>query len=253
MSSSVVANAESGPDSEKLAWFTTTHWSVVITAKEGSETLAADALDKLCRTYWPPLYTFIRREGYGPSDAQDLTQEFFGKLLARDYLSHLKHQNGRFRSFLLTFVKHFLSDQRDKARAQKRGGGKIPVSLDDAQSQERAWMEPRSEDNPETLFERRWAQTVLEEAAARLAEEYETEGKGDLFRRMKEFQPGVRGEHGYAKVATEVNMSENALKTAIHRMRRRHSQKLREVVANTVGNPSEINDELRHLMSILGS
>jgi RNA polymerase sigma-70 factor (ECF subfamily) len=154
--------SHSNPD-KPAHWFTTTHWSAVMTAKEADSIEAMAALEKLCQTYWPCLYAYIRREGYSSTDAQDLTQGFFAQLCEKDYLSHLRHQKGCFRSFLLTFLKHFLSDERDKAKAQKRGGGRLHILLDDTQIEDRSWLEPKNEEDPEKLFERRWAHTVLEQ------------------------------------------------------------------------------------------
>src|SRR6185436_18158428 len=162
-----------------------------------SDTLSAnDALEKLCRTYWPPLYAYIRREGYKPEDAEDLTQEFLSRFVHKEWLNHLQDQRGKFRSFLLTFLKHFLSDERDKAATQKRGGEKTFISLDDSSIDERSFSGP-NERSPEQEFERRWAETVLEQAVKRLREEYTALKKGALFDRLKDFQPGKHGALSY--------------------------------------------------------
>src|SRR5262249_28470204 len=144
------------------ARFTTTHWSVVLAARNNDSSRAAEALETLCRTYWPPLYAYIRRDGYGPDDAQRLTQQFFAHLLEKAHLRHLRDQRGKFRSFLLTFLKHFLADERDRARAQKRGGGRTFISLDETSVEEHRFLEAVHQLNPDQLFERRWAQTILD-------------------------------------------------------------------------------------------
>lgn len=232
--------------------FVTTHWSVVLAAKQGDLAQMRGALEKLCRTYWRPLYAYIRREGYGVQDAQDLTQGFFSVLLEKDYLRHLHDQRGKFRSFLLTFLKHFLSDARNKAAAQKRGGGTTFVSLDDTSVEERC-LEPALVLSPEQIFERRWAQTVLDEAVNRLRAEYASSGKEALFEQLKDFQPAKHGDLSYAEVAAQLGMTESAIKSAVHRLRLRHREILREEIAHTVTCPEEIDEEIRYLLTILSN
>jgi RNA polymerase sigma factor (sigma-70 family) len=184
------SQSEDGPvELTSPHWFATTHWSVVLAAKEGDAPSAATALEKLCRAYWPPLYAYIRREGHDATAAQDLTQEFFARLLERDYLARLDQQRGKFRSFLLAFVKHFLSEQREKAGAQKRGGGQALLSLDAGEGEEGYLSEPVDELTPEQIFERRWVQTLLQRAFDRLAPEYVKGDKAALFEALKDFQP----------------------------------------------------------------
>lgn len=230
--------------------FATTHWSVVLAAKGEDSTLGMEALEKLCRTYWPPLYAYIRREGYGMEDAQDLAQEFLSRFVHKEWLNHLHDRRGKFRSFLLTFLKHFLSDERDKAAAQKRGGGKTFVSLDDTSVEER-FLEPIGGLSPDQIFERRWAETVLEQAVKRLREEYTALNKGALFDRLKDFQPGKHGALSYAEVATQLGMTETAMKSVVHRFRLRHREILREEIAQTVSCPDEVDEEIRYLLSVL--
>src|SRR5437867_10449751 len=170
-------------------WFTTTHWSVVLAAKEGGSARADEAMESLCCTYWPPLYAFIRREGHEPEEARDLTQEFFAQLLAKDYLGLLRHQRGKFRSFLLTFVKHFLCAERAKARAQKRGAGKVLFSLDGCSAEERRLASTLSDLSAEEIFDRRWAETMLDNSVERLRQEYAEKGKAALFEKLKDLQP----------------------------------------------------------------
>jgi RNA polymerase sigma factor (sigma-70 family) len=243
------------PESQSAggAWFVTTHWSIVLEAKGNDSTRAGDALEKLCRIYWRPLYAFIRRNGYNATDAQDLTQEFFARLLSKDYLRHLRDQRGKFRSFLLTFVKHFLSDERDKASAQKRGGGQAMLSLDDTLGEDLYLAEAANRLSPEQLFERSWAQTVLSQALRRLSEEYHAGGKGVLYDKLKDVQPGEHGPVSYAQLGAELGMTEVAIKSAVHRLRKRHREILREEIAHTVTRPEDIDDEIRYLITLLGN
>lgn len=235
---------ESGP-----RVFATTHWSVVMAARdEGSDS----ALETLCRTYWPPIYAFIRRQGHPMAEAEDLTQEFFARLLERDFLQHLRHREGRFRSFLLTFLKHFLNDERDRARAAKRGGGRVPVSFDGLDAEERRQIEPAESGTPEWEYECRWVRAVLEQAIRRLGDEYRAKGQEAVFEAVKDLQPGERGQRSYAELAEDLGLTETALKTAVHRLRKRHHEILREEVARTVGHPGEVDAEIRHLLAILG-
>jgi RNA polymerase sigma factor (sigma-70 family) len=232
--------------------FATTHWGVVLTARDANAPGAAVALATLCRTYWQPICAYIRREGFREPDAQDLTQEFFARLLEKNYLGHLQHQRGKFRSFLLTFLKHFLSDERDKARAQKRGSGKAVISLDDPALGEGWHMASGRELSAEQLFDRRWAQTVLDNALRQLGEEYRGSAKGALFERLKDYQPGAASET-YAQIGAELGMSEDAVKSAVQRLRRRHREILRANIAHTVDRPEEINEEIRYLIEVIGS
>jgi RNA polymerase sigma-70 factor (ECF subfamily) len=231
--------------------FATTHWSVVLAAKESNTPGADEAMEKLCRAYWPPIYAYIRRERHNATDAQDLTQEFFARLLAKDYLQHLRHQEGKFRSFLLTILKHFLSDERDKAGAQKRGGGKTFVSLDETSAEERYLDAPVNGLSPDQMFDRRWAQRVMERALTRLREEYVAGGKGALFEQLKDIQLGEHGETSYAEIGARLGMAEGAVASAVHRLRKRHREILRKEIAQTVARPEEIDQEIRNLLAIL--
>jgi RNA polymerase sigma-70 factor (ECF subfamily) len=231
--------------------FATTHWSVVLAAKSGDSPRADEAMEKLCRAYWPPLYAYIRREGHSATDAQDLTQEFFVRLLAKDYLQHLRHQEGKFRSFLLTFVKHFLSDERDKAGAQKRGGGKTFVSLDETLAEERSLEAPMNGLSPDQWYELRWAQWVMERALKRLREEYGTGGKAELFEQLKDIQPGEHGAASYAEIGARLGLARGTIASAVHRLRQRHREILREEIAQTVTRPEEIDEEIGNLLAVL--
>jgi RNA polymerase sigma-70 factor (ECF subfamily) len=231
--------------------FADTHWSVVLAAKTKGSPQAAEALDKLCRTYWRPLYAYIRRDGHSTTESEDLTQEFFRRLLAKDYLQHLQHRDGKFRSFLLTFVKRFLSDERDKAGAQKRGGDKTFVSLDETSAEESYLSEAVSGLTPDQSFERRWAQTVMDQALGRLRAEYVASGKGALFEQLKDIQPGEHGESSYAEIGVRLGLAEGTIKSAVHRLRRRHRELLREEIAQTVARTEEIDEEIRNLLTVL--
>ncbi len=231
--------------------FATTHWTVVLTAKDKASPNAAEAMEKLCRTYWGPVYAFVRREGHDAEEARDLTQEFFAQLLAKDHLKHLRDQRGKFRSFLLTFVKHFLSGERAKARAQKRGGGVVLISMDACSEEERQLVEARADLSAEQVFDRRWVQAVLENSLQRLREEYAAKGKAQLFELLKDIQPGERGELTYAEIGERVGMTEDAIKTAVLRVRRRQGEILREEIAQTVARGADIEEEIRHLLAAL--
>src|SRR5436190_3040522 len=217
-------------------WFTATHWSVVLSA-QGSSTPAAEALEKLCRTYWHPLYVYVRRQGHSPHDAQDLTQEFFARLIEKNYLGDVDREKGRFRSFLLASLKHFLANEWDKAKAVKRGGDQSFVSLNSESAETRYSLEPADTLSADKIFERRWALTLLEQVLARLREEYSDTGKTALFDRLKDCLTGDRSSLPYAELGSKAGMSEGAVKVAVHRLRRRYRDLLREEIANTVGGP----------------
>ena len=240
------------PDAMRHQWFATTHWSVVMAAKQDDSSGAAIALEKLCHVYWPPLYAYIRRDGHDATEAQDLTQEFFARLLARDYLQHLHHQQGKFRSFLLAYLKNFLSEQRRKAGAQKRGGGCVLISLNDPAGEDGYLLEPVDELTPDQVFERRWAQTVMQTALDRLRDEYTARDQAVLFERLQDYQPREPGGRSYAQLGDEFGMTEAAVKSAVQRMRQRHRELLREEIAQTVTRPEEIEEELQHFRVLLG-
>ena len=246
-------NSSSPPASVAQAHFVTTHWSVVLAARDSDSPGATAALERLCQTYWRPLYAFIRREGHDATEAQDLTQEFFLRLISRNFLHHLRHQQGRFRSFLLTFLKHFLLDYREKAGAQKRGGGKTFVSLEQITREESSLDDPADKLSPDQAFERRWAQTVMQHALTRLRMEYQSTGRGALFDSLSDFHPREPGGSSYAEIGTRLGLSETAVKSAAQRLRQRHREILREEIAHTVIRPDEIEDEIRHLREVLSS
>ena len=236
----------------RAAAFATTHWSVVLAAGHRESPQAADALEKLCRTYWYPLYACVRRHGYGPEDAQDLTQEFFARLLAKDYLARADPEGGKFRSFLLTGLKRFLCDEWDKSRRLKRGGGRKVLSFDQGFAEDRYRLEPVEEVTPEVLFERSWAATLLERAAGRLREEYQAAGRAELHEQLTEFQLDASQPRAYAEVAAQLGLSQSAVKSAIHRLRQRHLQLVRDEIAQTVADPAEVDGEIRYLLGVIG-
>jgi RNA polymerase sigma factor (sigma-70 family) len=242
-------SSDSAPNNTQ--WFVTTHWSVVLAAKQDDSSEATVALEKLCRAYWRPLYAYIRRDGHDGTEAQDLTQEFFARLLARDYLQHLRHQEGKFRSFLLAYLKNFLSEQRRKVGAQKRGGHCEFVSLNEPAREDGYLLEPVDELTPDQVFERRWAQAVLQKALERLREEFLARGQGTLFELLQDYQPREPGGRSYAQLGDELAMTEAAVKSAVQRMRQRHRELLREEIAHTVTRPEEIEEELRHFRALL--
>jgi len=234
----------------EAAAFATTHWSIVLTA-QGRSPAADEALEKLCRTYWWPLYGFVRREGYKPEEAQDLTQAFFARLLERRDLETVRQEKGRLRSYLLASIRNFLSKARDRQLTIKRGEGRPPVSLDDLLTRERADQEPAHRLSADRIYERRWALTLLEQVLVQLSAEYEAVGKLPLFDRLKELLAGESGQPSQAKIAAEMRMTENAVKQAFHRLRHRYRQLLHEEIAHTVAVPGDVEDELRHFITVL--
>ena len=240
-----------GRSSEKQDWFTTTHWSVVLAAGQSDSPQATEALEKLCRTYWYPLYCFIRRQGFRPADAEDLTQGFLAHLLERKALRKVSREKGLFRSFLLASLKYFLADESDKARAQKRGGGCAVVSLDEAGAEERYQREVADELTAEKLYERRWAMAVLDRAFVRLQEEFTAADKSALYDELRQLQEDASDAASYAEVATRLGMPVNTLKSHVRRFRQRYRELLCEEVAQTVSTPAEIAQEVRHLIAVV--
>ena len=211
---------------------------------------AAQALETLCRDYWYPLYAYVRRRGYCPEDAQDLTQEFFARLLKGNSLARADCAKGRFRSFLLGALNHFMADEKDRAEAKKRGGGQTLISWDQDDAEERFGAERMDELSPERIFERRWALSVLEQAAARLRNEYEAAGQPQLFEQLKSYIEGGTDTPTYVETATRLNLSESAVKSAIFRCRQRYHELVRVEVGQTVADANELDEELRHLRAI---
>jgi len=233
--------------------FATTHWSLVLCAGRGGPRQASSALATLCENYWLPLYAFVRREGYASHDAQDLTQEFFARLLEKNYLAVADRRRGRFRSFLLAAMKHFLANQRRRTRAQKRGGRQSVLSWDFQAAENQYNLAAAENLTPERLYEKRWALSLLDLVLRRLREEYGAAGKSRLFDRLKQFLSGEEALQSYGQVAAELEMTEGAVKVAVHRLRRRYRELLREEIAQTVATPEEFEDELRHLFTALAA
>jgi RNA polymerase sigma-70 factor (ECF subfamily) len=250
-SSHQLAVPPSSETGQRHAAFVTTHWSVVLTARRSDTTRAQAALARLCQTYWYPLYAFVRRRGYSPHDAQDLTQEFFARLLEQNWLAQADRGRGRFRTFLLAALSHFLANEWDKARAQKRGGAVefVPLQLDNAET--RYGEEPADPVTPEHCFERRWALVLLDEVLNRLRQEQVAAGAGELFATLKPCLVGARQAQPYAALAVKLGMTEGAVKVAVHRLRQRYRQLLREEIANTVSTPEEVDAEMHHLFAVL--
>ena len=237
------SNHSAGPRS-----FATTRWSIVLAAKGGREP-AGDALAELCRVYWYPLYAFVRRQGHEPHDAQDLTQEFFARLLGKKWIESVERSRGRFRAWLLAAMKHFLANEWDKSRARKRGSGQAPLSLDATDAESRYAHEPADHASADKLYDRRWALTLLDQVLARLREEMAAAGKHSHFEALKFSLTG--GKTAYAEVATALAMSEGAVKVAVHRLRERYRDLIRAEIAETVTTPGEVEDEMRHLLAAL--
>ena len=236
----------------RRAAFVTTHWSVVLASADQDSPQARAALEQLCRTYWYPLYAYVRRRSYSHEDAQDLTQGFLLRWLESKSFARADATKGRLRSFLLAGLNHFLSDEWDRASAQKRGGGRPTLSFMDTQAADvRYRLEPVDERSPEKLFERRWALTLLDQVLARSEQEFREAGKVELFQRLRAFLIAGTGEESYAQAGAELGMSREAVKKAVQRMRHRYYQLFREEVAHTVADPAEVEEELRYLCAVV--
>jgi len=229
--------------------FPTTRWTLVVAAADPQRKDARSALVSLCEGYWYPLYAYVRRRGYPADQAQDLTQEFFIRVLEGRYLDCADPEKGRFRAFILTSLKFFLADEADRNRAQKRGGGNV-LSLEISSGEERYQREPAHNQTPERIFERRWALSVLDRVMDKLRAEFVQHGRLDHFNRLKVFLLG-RSDAPYAALAREMNTSEGALKVAIHRLRKRYRELFRQEIADTVADPAEVESELRFLAAVL--
>jgi RNA polymerase sigma-70 factor (ECF subfamily) len=231
--------------------FATTRWSLVAAARDRAAPPAREALAELCRAYWYPVYAFVRRCGHGHAEAEDLTQEFFARLLGKDALAAVDPARGRFRSFLLASCRHFLANQHDRERARKRGGGRPTLPLDFGGADDRYRREPAHDDTPEKLFERRWALALLDEVLARLRAEYEATGKGQLFALLKGHLTGDDPGLPHAAAAEQLGMTEGAVKVAVHRLRKSYRELLRQEIAQTLADPAEVDDEIRSLFAAL--
>jgi RNA polymerase sigma factor (sigma-70 family) len=230
--------------------FTTTHWSVVLEA-QGQSPAAQEALEKLCRTYWRPVYGFIRRHGVRPEEAEDLTQSFFTLLLERRDFDAVRKEKGRLRSYLLTSLKHFLASEHRRAMTAKRGKGQQLIPLEELRVNERVEMELADPLSADRLYERRWALTLMEQVLGRLKDEYCTGGNAALFDSLKQLLPDEPGAPSRAEIASQLGMTDNALRQAFHRFRQRYQLLLREEISHTVAVASDVEDELRHLIVVL--
>ena len=231
--------------------FATTRWTLVAAAAGADSPAARQALADLCRSYWYPLYAYIRRRGHDHHRAQDLTQAFFARLLEKNDLTAADRSRGRFRSFLLTACQHFLANQHDHDTARKRGGGRVHLSIDFEDAEGRYTAEPAHDETPERLFDRRWALELLDQALAELRNEYDDSGRGKLFDAIKGSLAGG-AEVAYADLARQLEMTEGAVKVAVHRLRQRYRDRLRAAIAETVEKPEDIDDEVRDLFAALG-
>lgn len=240
----------SGPSD--AAGFAATRWTVVLAAAGGeSPSRAGEAMAELCRTYWYPLYAYVRRRGYSAADAEDLTQAFFERFLELESLASADPGRGRFRSFILTAMNHFLATQREKARAEKRGGGRPILSLELAAAEQRYDLEPADESSPDKVFDKQWALALLNEVVSRLEDEYRRDGKAVLFAALKETLAGPRESQPYIVLAARLGMNEGAVKVAVHRLRKRYRELLQAEIANTVASPEEVEEEMKHLFRTL--
>jgi DNA-directed RNA polymerase specialized sigma24 family protein len=230
--------------------FATTHWSLVLTA-QGESPAAREALEKLCRTYWRPLYAFVRQQGYKHEEAEDLTQSFFALLLERRDFDALRAEKGKLRSYLLVSLKHFLSDEKQRGMALKRGRGQPLIPLEDLRTCAQADFEPSDPQTAEWIYERRWALTLLNQVFSQLGQEYHRANKAALFDWLKQLLPDEPGAPSHAEIAANMGMTENAVNQAFYRFRQRYQFLLREEIAHTVARPKDVEDELQHLISIL--
>jgi len=244
--------SESNQDSASLPdlRFTTTHWSVVLLAGQADSPQANEALEKLCRTYWYPLYVYVRRQGNGPEDAQDLTQIFFSRLLEKNCFAKADRDRGKFRTFLLGSLKNFLVNEWKRAGRLKRGGGVEFLSFDANLAEDRYATEPANDANPDAAYEQRWAVTLIEHVLATLRREYRAADKARLYEELKGSIWGDKSTAPYAEIAGHLNLTEGTVKVAVHRLRRRFRELLRAEVAHTVARPEDVDDELRYLISV---
>jgi RNA polymerase sigma factor (sigma-70 family) len=232
----------------RSARFSTTRWSLVLAAGRKSDALSTDALTGLCEMYWYPVYAFIRRQGYRAEDCADLTQEFFARVLEKNYFHDADPSRGRFRAFLCVAIRHFLSNERDRARTVKRGGTSPPISLDVETAEGTYRLEPRDDLTPEKLFDRRWALILIDRVLARLRDSHASAGKSELFDHLKGFLTGDSAGLPYADVAKALGMTEGSIKVAVHRLRRNFRDTLIQEIADTVSEPADIAAEIKYLM-----
>ena len=239
------------PDPRPVPVFATTRWSLVLNAARRDTPEADRALAELCRLYWYPLYAHVRRFGHDPETARDLTQEFFARLLEKNYLSTADRRRGKFRGFLLTAFKCFLANEWDRTMAQKRGGGREPVWLDALAAEDRYRFEPVDTVSADQLYDRRWALDLLARVRQRLADDFAASGKAVRFEVLEQFLPGAQPLESQAAVGERLGLNENAVKQEVHRMKKRYVELLREEVGQTVAHPDEVDEELRYLVDVV--
>lgn len=235
------------------AGLVTTQWNQILAARDGSETEARAALEALCQTYWQPIYAYIRHQGSSPDEARDLTQGFFAEFLEKDLIRSVDPERGRFRSFLLASLRHYLSHERTHARALKRGGGTRTLSLDVEAGEAGYARRPAEEMTPVDVFERRWAMTVLDQAMRRLQEESEATDSDSQFEKLKSYLTGSEPRAPYRETSNALGISEGAVATAVHRLRQRYGQYLRSEIAETVVDQADVDDELRNMLTLVQS
>lgn len=231
--------------------FPETRWSLIVAAKGEATTQITRALEELCSLYWQPVYGYIRRRGWSPEDAEDLTQGFFAAFLRREEFATADKDKGKLRSYILTCVTHFLSDEYDRRTALKRGGGQVPLSIDQAAAEENYQLEPRENVAPDLLFEKRWATTLLEDVLNRLRQEYERKGKLEVFDKLRPCLAWNAREAPVSEVAESLSMSENAVRISVFRLRRRYGDALRQTILETVVDPAEVDAEIDHLFAVI--
>lgn len=231
--------------------FSTTHWSVVLAAGDHASPRSAEALERLCRAYWYPLYAYVRRKGHTSQDAEDLTQAFFAHFLEGNYLARASRERGRFRSFLLTSLQNFLGHEWERARAAKRGGGRPLLPWDELAAEGRYQLEPASDLTPDKIFEQRWAATIFQKALAELQRETAQAGNSEQFERLKRFLSAKAQAGDYAEAAAGLGMTPGAVGVAVHRLRQRYGELVREEIAHTVGTPAEVEEEMRYLVELV--
>ena len=229
--------------------FATTHWSLVLAAGANRAPQPDLAMEELCRTYWYPLYAYIRHQGHSRQDAEDLTQGFFARFLARNYLKGLRSDKGRFRAFLLAALKHFLANERDRAASLKRGGGVPALSLDWKDAASRYQIEPANQLSPDKLYDRAWAVTLLERVIQRLRDESATDGKAEWFDQLKPFLMMDRTAMHYGQAAAALGLTPGAARVTVHRLRKRYREVLRQEIARTLSHPAQVDEEMRTLFS----
>jgi RNA polymerase sigma-70 factor (ECF subfamily) len=248
-----MASGHSSPESVASGprEFRTTHWSIVLAAGDAASPQSAEALEKLCRAYWFPLYAYVRRSGHGPEDAQDLTQAFLARFLENNAVSRADRQRGRFRAYLLASLQNFINNEWRRACAEKRGGGRPLLAWDELSPETHYQPEAGFELTPDKVFDQRWALTLFEQALTRLRQEFAAAGKREHFERLKDYLSVDVAEGAYAEIAAHLGISRGAVTVAVHRLRQRYGQLVRDEVAHTVASPAEVEEELRYLIKLI--